>query len=308
MSILNIGIRKVSERNPVEVAPFLSFIRYRAQKFSLLFLLFAGLTACSSTRLLYTFAEGFIEDEIKYFLDLRDEEGTFINQQIEKLVDWHRTSMLPRYATYLNSMADKLGANRYGSSDVAASVATGRSLIAETVRGITPRASRVLVRHLEPDDIAHMQKKMAERREERIEALSEPENKRLSKRVERLVSNFERFLGNLTEEQVELLDAHARVTLDEKRIWLKNQTLRQKVFIAFLSTSPSEAELTKFLDRLLLRGHEITNPDYEEFSEARLERFQKLLVKIMEFSTPMQRKMAIENLRSYASDFLAVAG
>jgi len=262
-----------------------------------------GLAACSSTQLIYSLADEFIEDEIAFFLDLDEQEEAFLETQVEELVAWHRTSMLPKYATYLNGLANSLEANKYGRSEIAAAMTSGRALIEDTVRGVTPRASVVLARHMTDDDIAFMEKRMAERREEQLDDLQEPEAERYKDRLDRLESNFERFFGDLTEDQMALLQVHARATLPDSKTRLENRTERQKVFIEFLKTKPSEQELTAFLDKLLLRGHELVNPGYKAFSDFVRSRFQTLLVNIVAISTPEQRQEAVENLRDYVRDF-----
>ena len=63
--------------------------------------------------------------------------------------------------------------------------------------------------------------------------------------LNRLIKNFERFLGGeLNDAQVELLEIHARATINDVIIRLNNRTMRQKVFLEFLRTQPSEKELT----------------------------------------------------------------
>ena len=149
---------------------------------------------------------------------------------------------------------------------------------------------------------------MLSRRQERIIELSKSEDILYEERLERLESNFERFFGNLTNSQVMLLQEHSRQTLNESRIRLHNRTLRQKVFIRFLRTQPTEAELTTYLNTLLLNGHIITNPSYQTFSELSLKRFHSLLVNLLAISSTMQRETIINKLRGYAEDFKAVSG
>ena len=215
------------------------FSRALFKKVPILLVLIAILAACSSTRLIYTFAGEFIRDEIAYFLDLDEEEDLFLSQQVSEMVAWHRTSMLPNYAAYLTDMADKLAVGQYGVADITKAMADGRSLIEKTVKGLTPRASKVLVRHMTGDDIAYMEEKMEERRQERLDALLEPEDARYADRLDRLKSNFGRFFGDLADGQVTLLEAHARATLGDPVIRLRNRTRRQRAFLVFLKTHHS---------------------------------------------------------------------
>ena len=282
-------------------------LRAQLRKIPVLVLLVAVLGGCSSTRLIYSFAGGFIQDEVAYFLDLDEEEGAFLGQQVAEMVAWHKKTVLPNYAAFLNDMANKLDEGQYGAADIAKVLAAGQSLIEKTVTGLTPYASKILVRHMTVEDIAFMEEKMAVRRQERLDEISKPEDIRYADRIDRLKTNFERFFGDLTDGQVTLLEAHARATLGDPRVRLRNRTLLQRAFVAFLKTQPVETALTAYLDKLLLRGHEITGPDYEVFSRVSFDRFRKLLVSVLAISLPAQRETIINTLRDYAEDFKSVS-
>ena len=106
---------------------------------------------------------------------------------------------------------------------------------------------------------------MLKRRQERIEELSKPEKILYKQRLDRLTSNFERFLGNLTDAQVFLLEVYTRETLNDSKTRLHNRTLRQKAFVRYLRTQPNTSELEEYMNKLLLQGHLITNPSYKAF-------------------------------------------
>ena len=125
--------------------------------------------------------------------------------------------------------------------------------------------------------------------------------------MKRLTENFERFFGDLNDSQLALLKSHTSLTLGESRIRLHNRTLRQKAFIRFLKTQPTEEELTTYMEKLLLRGHLITNPSYKAFSENSLKRFNTLLVNMLAISSAEQRKKIINKLRNYAEDFKTIS-
>ena len=55
----------------------------------------------------------------------------------------------------------------------------------------------------------------------------------------------------------------------------------------------------------MLKGHIITNPSYQDFSEKSLKRFHSLLVNLLATSSTVQRKTIIYKLRNYAKDFIA---
>ena len=265
------------------------------------------LVSCSSTQLIYSIADKFIQDEVEYFLNLNEKERVILNQKISEIVIWHRKSMLPKYSNYLVDISNKLEIGDYDTSNINKAVRNARFLIEETVTGLTPFASQILMRHRNVEAVKFIEKKMEMRRQERLEELSQPKDMLYKERLERLLSSFERFMSSLNEEQVKLLEAHASATLLDNSIRLKNRTMRQKVFIEFLKTQPDEEELTAYLNKLLLRGYEITNPTYQDFLEASLERFEFLLGDMLAVSTELQKKKIVKKLRSYSEDFKTVS-
>ena len=205
------------------------------------------LVSCSSTRIVYSLAEEFFFNEINYYLNVDKNDKIFLDKQISEMIDWHRTSMLPRYSIYL--------------------------------------------RYQNPQSIEHMKQKMQKRRDKRIKQLSESEEILFEKRLDKLILNFERFLGSLTDAQLNLLKDHSYLTLNDSMIRLHNRTQRQKLFIDFLENKPTEQELKVYLDKLLLQDPSITDTAQLAFS---LDRFQKLEVGILSISTSSQRETIVK--------------
>ena len=273
-----------------------------------LILLISLLVACSSTRLIYTLADKFIKDEITYFFYLNKEERIFLNKQVTEMIAWHRKTMLPSYAEYLNDIADRIHKGQYGTADIVNVLSNGRSMIEETVTGLTPYASKFLIRQQNIESIEFMEKKMIIRRNERLAEYVKKENVRYKKRLGKSISNFERFFGNLSDAQVLLIEDYIDKTMGDSKIRLNNRTERQKVFVKFFRNQPTEQELTAYLNTLLLNGHLITNPAHQTFSESSLDRFSMLLVNMLSISSAAQRETIISKLRSYAKDFKIVSG
>lgn len=278
---------------------------YKTLIFVILIILLSG---CSSTRFLYTFLEELVKDEVSFFFDLDMEEQIFMSKQVSEMVNWHRTSILPNYADYLNDMADKIEVGKYDAANINDALTNGRNLIEETVTGLTPYASKFLIRHQTPKAIEYMEKKMSARNQERLTELSKTDDILFEERLKRLTSGFKRFTGYLTDAQVTLLREHASATLGESKIRLNIRTQRQKIFLAFIRNQPSEVELTAHLNKLLLSNYAISNPVDQGFSEASLSRFRELLIKILAISSTSQRENIISKFRDYAKDFKEVSG
>ncbi len=285
----------------------MTFLKKQIYKSSVLVILIMFISACSNTNLLYTLAKNYIQNEITYFVYLNEEERVLMTQQVSEMIIWHRTSMLPSYATYLTNIADKIKAGQYKHSDINEITSNGRFLIEKTVIGLTPYASKFLMNHRKIESIEFMEKKIMKRQQDRLDELSESENVLYKNRLKRLTSGFERFFGALTNEQLIILEAYTNETLNDKRIRLNNRIKRQRVFLEFLKTQPNEASLSEYLNKLLLRGHEIVNSTHQEFSEASLERFQKLLFSMLETSSKIQRDKIVSKMLGYAEDFKKIS-
>ena len=273
---------------------------------AVLAIIISFLTACSSTRLFYTFLNNFIEDQVSYFIDLNEEEEIFLTQQVSEMISWHRKLMLPSYSDYLKDTANMLEVGQYGKTEITNILANGKSLIEETTLGLTPYASKFLIRHQSLENIEYMEERMEIRKNERLVELSKSNEVLYKERLEKLTSNFERFFGKLTYEQMILIEAYAKITLGDAKIRLNNRTLRQKAFINFLRTQPSETEITNYLNILLINGHLIVNPSHKEFSKISLELFNELLVNMLSISLTSQREKIIIKLRGYAEDFRSI--
>ena len=224
------------------------------------------------------------------------------------MVTWHRTSMLPKYSEFFFNIADNLEDDQYSGDKVQEFLDNGRFLINETVTGITPYVSQFLVQHQTVENVRFMENRMLSRRQERIIDLSKTKDMLYEERFKRLTSNFERFFGDLKDSQKKVLEVYARETLNDSRVRLHNRTLRQKFFIKFLKTQPTEVELTNYLNKLLLEGHMIINPSYETFSEISVKKLHTLLVNMLAKSSIVQRETIITELRNYAEDFKIVSG
>ena len=266
------------------------------------------LTTCSSTRFVYVFTEEYIKNEVAYFFDLDNEERMLLRRHVSEMVDWHRTYMLPDYSRYLIDLVDMLEVGHYDRAYISKALEDGRYLLEKTVNGLTPYASKFLINYQTFEDIEFMEKRMMKRAHDHLAKLSKPNNILYEKRLDRLISNFERFFGAISNEQVILLKKHARASLGDSLVRLQNRKLRQRVFIIFFRSQPNESELTNYLNTLLINGHVLVNPPYKDFSESTTDRFRDLLVNMIAISSESQREAIISKLREYAEEFNTISG
>ena len=266
-----------------------------------------GLAACSSFKIMYDFADDYIKQEAKFFLKFDEQGEQNLNDQVDKMMEWHNAIMLPRYAAYLRQLANQLDHGLYGATAITKGMKDGRILLQNTVAGVAPYVARILVRQTIIENIEHLRLKLIERSKEQKEKLARPIEKQTEDRTERLTKNVGRFMGDLNEIQNNLINRYAKSTINDAKRRLDNRNLRQSALLTFLAGKPKEMEIDAFINQIVLRAHEIVDPDYKGYSEERIARFTTLLVNIFAASTNDQRQATSEKLRSYAQDFSEIS-
>ena len=277
------------------------------RKLMLTLVITMGLAACSSFKIMYDFADDYIKQEAKFFLKFDEQGEQHLNDQVDKMMEWHNAIMLPRYAAYLRQLANQLDHGLYGATAITKGMKDGRILLQNTVAGVAPYVARILVRQTIIENIEHLRLKLIERSKEQKEKLARPIEKQTEDRTERLTKNVGRFMGDLNEIQNNLINRYAKSTINDAKRRLDNRNLRQSALSTFLAGKPKEMEIDAFISQIVLRAHEIVDPDYKGYSEKRIARFTTLLVNIFAASTNDQRQATSEKLRSYAQDFSEIS-
>ena len=277
------------------------------RKLMLTLVITMGLAACSSLKIMYDFADDYIKQEAKFFLKFDEQGEQNLNDQVDKMMEWHNAIMLPRYAAYLRQLANQLDHGLYGATAITKGMKDGRILLQNTVAGVAPYVARILVRQTIIENIEHLRLKLIERSKEQKEKLARPIEKQTEDRTERLTKNVGRFMGDLNEIQNNLINRYAKSTINDAKRRLDNRNLRQSALLTFLAGKPNEMEIDAFISQIVLRAHEIVDPDYKGYSEKRIARFTTLLVNIFAASTNDQRQATSEKLRSYAQDFSEIS-
>ncbi|MBO6948723.1 MAG: hypothetical protein JJ855_12160 [Rhodospirillales bacterium] len=272
------------------------------------FFILLALSACSSVKLFYGFADNALESRAEQYLDLDAADEKLVREEVARLVAWHRTAMLPRYAAFLNRQADTNDKGPWRREDVAAAFTEFRVLLDDTVAGAAPYISRVLARHTAPSKVDHLEAQMAAYiAEERLEEQEAPFDELLEQRVDRRVANLERFIGPLRDDQVEIVRLHTRPTVGDRMLWLDQLEKRQRALADYLRRDPASAALAAFVYQLVLRGYDIVDPSYKNVSAARWRKLEALYADVMASLSEEQRLNLSRTLRGYAKDILELA-
>lgn len=266
------------------------------------------LPACSSLEFAYSFVDDVIEGRAETYLDLNEEEKDKVSEQTNALVAWHRSEMLPKYATFFSAQADVAEQGGWSRPQLSLAFQEFRRLLNATADGAAPFFAAVLVDHSSPEKRAYLQKQLAENLSEKREEASEmSEEERIEEWVERREERIERFTGPLRDDQIDIIRRITASGMDHAGRWYDHRELRQEALIDFLATNPSEEDLAPVIAKLLVRAHEVVDPAYEARSNARWAKREDMYFLVLETLSDEQRAKLVTTLRGYAEDLVSLA-
>lgn len=260
-------------------------------------LLVAG---CSSVRLVYGHLDWWMDRNINKYLDLDGAQEDLLSLRVDEFHRWHRQTQLPRYADYLETLA----------ADVDNPDATPAKLV-EIEQQVDTfwHSSVVMLSDLLLPLVIQLDDKQIDRlaenvREEREESLKKWEKSK-RKREKQARKQAERWLGDLTDEQDDMIDHQVETTtFDPKR----RDAQRAKWADAFIGTLRSKPEgYEKQLRALLIDPQSLWSPDYRQMQDQLRTQARTLAADILKSATPEQRTHLKSTLLEYAEDFRILA-
>jgi len=277
------------------------------KKIGIILALSVFVAGCSSLKLVYGFAETLVRDQAENYLDIRDDDVPAVEKEISALVSWHRIEMLPQYAAFFEDQAQLAEGPGWTRPQVEEAVKMFRSLIKETSQGAVPFIAQVLVNHTSESKINHMQAAMVEVLSERRERYDEPLEDQINAAVEKTISNFERFFGTLTDNQIAIVREHKTRTYDPSGAWLDWRGKRQQHLVRFLRTKPSVTEIEDYVKVALIAPEKIIGAAYRERADRWWDGHTALMYDLMITLDAEQRQTFADNLRGYAVDMVELA-
>lgn len=262
---------------------------------------------CSSLKIAYGFAETVVLDRANTYLDIREDDMPGLEAEVTALVSWHRVKMLPQYAGFFEGQAKLAEGSGWTRAQVADAVKEFRALVKGTSKGAAPFIARVLVNHTSDEKINHMQVAMADALAERRESYDEPLEDQLNATVEKSISNFERFFGTLTKDQIAIVREHKMRTYDPSGGWLDWRDKRQQDLVRFLRTHPSEDAIENYVKMALTEPERIVGAAYRERADKWWDGQVALFYDLMITLDTDQRQTFADNLRGYAVDMVELA-
>ena len=275
------------------------------------------LVACSAVRAVYSQAPDLAYWYLDSYVDFNGAQSLQVKADLNKVQAWHRQTQLPAYIDILQKLQQRLPSNISAAesceiyTDVRGRLMAVSSQMEPTAAAIASTISASQLQQME----TRFAKSNAEYREDFLEGTTQ---ERRSKRLKKAVKRAEMLYGELQEEQLAVIAQSVDrsrfnpvLTLGE---WKRRQQDVLKTVRSVSENLPAAAgqttpEKTRQAIRALIeRSAESPDPDYRNYLKALTEQNCQNFAEFHNKTTPVQRRKAVETLKSYEQDFRALSG
>ncbi len=271
-------------------------------------LILSTLTGCGSfVRLAYNNADIGVRMMANDYLDLEGEQSDRLRERIGQYHRWHRRSELPRYIEALDDLSIRL---KRGMEPADLAWATDvvqvryRALIGQAIHDVTPLLDR-----LTPDNLARLEKKLAESNEtfERDTMQKDPERRR-AERLRTLAKRARDWLGAVTPDQEARLARYAEASAPIFSGLLEERRRRHQAVLQALRSESAASDRAQRLHSLLVTYERHRTEEYAAITEAWQARLGALLLDLERSLSREQRKHLIDRIAYYAGELRILAG
>jgi len=210
-------------------------------------LLLAGILAgCSTVRLAYNNSDWLVLKYADDYLDLTPEQRGQLRAALRQALDEHRREELGRIVAYLRTLR-AYAADGLTGPEVDQLLASLTPLYEGTAGRIMPVFAPVMTA-LSDAQIAHLSRQLDEYNHEyREDYLEVDRSERLDRRAERVATGVERWTGELSRVQRQMVRGISRSWPDLAQDWYDYDVAMQQGLLALLRTRADGAEVQAYL-------------------------------------------------------------
>lgn len=240
------------------------------------------------------------------YVDLTGAQEDWVRGRIARVLQWHRTQELPKYAAFLETALGRVD-GPIGAQDVAELDKALRAHYYRLVERVVPDLAEFLS-HVGTDQVAQLERKFAEdnARFARESIKGNPEERR-TKRMHRFIDHLEAWIGPVLAEQRQLIALHYATLPDFSQEMLGERRYRQSEIVALVKSPPPAEEMAAQLRRLLVDAESWRRPEYQEKLRQRDARVFEMLASLAATLSPAQRAALQKRIRGFIGDIATLA-
>lgn len=265
------------------------------------------LAGCS-TKTAYNFLDWAIEWKVQRLVTLHGQQKHQMRQAVREFHQWHRTTQLPIYADYLQSVEALLQQGPLTADAIHAETDKIQLLVDDAINKILPDAAAVLSQ-LSDDQVTQLMGRIAEEREEyREEYVDIGAAKQVKKRQEEFIKYFSDWVGRLDSRQKKQIAQWAQSLQPYEQLNLRQQKIWEDNLRAILAQRQDPEKLLAGLQGLMFHRTDNWQPELEQIMDHNQKRTYEVLAKLVNELNEKQRKHLFDKLADYRKVFLELAG
>ncbi|MFP6848715.1 MAG: DUF6279 family lipoprotein [Pseudomonas sp.] len=280
----------------------MSVLRWSTVKPLLLLLCLSLLvTACSRLGLAYRNLDWLLPWRINDYLNLTNQQQAWLKPRLQKHLQWHCSTELPRYIDWLHNTESILAEPQPNSSQLLEQFTQFDAALQRISIEITPTAV-TLLQGLNEQQISELYAALDEDNlEDRQDFLEPPLSVQISERRERMQERLRPWLGRLNTAQTEHIAEWANSLGEQNRLWLENRLLWQTQLRRIVAERNS-ADFAQQLTRLLQQRQALYSEEYRTSYARSRQALAALFSQLLSSADAAQRERLSHRLLDLSRD------
>ena len=263
--------------------------------------LFLSLTACSS-KLAYNNLDWWVYWYLDDYIELNDEQEERFDDYLSNWLRWHKQSELERYRKQLTTLKQQVKNDQLNYETVYAHMNVIRGHWERVRSEISPELAELSTDLTEQQIVslfATLEKDNKEEEEERDEFLQQSQEERLEKRMESMIENVEERIGDLTNEQTQIIATYNTQFVSTSNEWLEYRRNIQNAARRLFVTKSTNPNFVKDLTYLMQNPDDYRSESYQRASAHNMQVAATLIAEIATTLSAEQKETLIENIDEF---------
>jgi hypothetical protein len=270
----------------------------------------AALASCSAVKLGYNNLGDLAYWWLDSYVDLDDEQGTRVREDLARLHAWHRTEELPRLAQMLHRM-EELASGDITAAQACVFAGQVRERLT-AVAGQGEAAAIALASTLSAEQLQHIERKYGRNNAEyRRQWVRRSPAEVVDRRVRQFLDRSENLYGSLNDSQRKLLRRELEQSTFDPQRNLAERMRRQQDALETLRRIAGEplpaADARALLRGYLARVQEPPDPVQRQYQQQVLDEACRTFATLHNSTSMAQRQSAVRRLRAYQRDLRDLA-
>jgi superoxide dismutase len=256
--------------------------------------------SCGSLRIAYDYSDWYFLYKLDDYFDLTDEQTEFFKVRFAHHLKWHREKEVPNYISFLTELNTRF-LEGFGADDLQWMQNRYDQLQLNLVNRLAPDAG-VFLSMINPQQIVHLKEQNAERNENTKERLEWDDEKIKEFYFERTVDSIEDWFGDLSDEQLQMVEQTIDMNQETLLISLNSRIKRQQLFVEMLEQKQSSAQLAEGIRKRFTEPEKFRTEEYQHLVEQRTESWNRLIMDMHQLISEEQIQFFTQKLKGYLKD------